>query len=140
MFKFNIMVRKSKKDIVNYKWNFPIEKGTELIHKNMIQILKEKESDLEIHELIHLLNLRTKKYNFKLYGKRKAISSYIEYYYRNIVNFADSFMVYNVVYKDGKVYIKLNEENEDYSFPLKKSPSGLDHWEFIDVPSVLECA
>ncbi len=133
------MVRKSKKDIIN-KWNFPIEKGTKIIHENMIHILKDKESTgIEVQELIHLLNLRTKKYNFKLYGKRKTISSYIDYYYQNIVNFADSFMVYNVVYKSGKVYIKLNEENEDYSFPLKKSPSGLDHWEFIDVPSVLNC-
>lgn len=130
------MVRKSKKDIIN-KWNFPIEKGTKIIHENMIDILKDKESTgIEVQELIHLLNLRTKKYNFKLYGKRKTISSYIEYYYQNIVNFADSFMVYNVVYKSGKVYIKLNEENEDYSFPLKKSPSGLD-WEFIDVPPIL---
>ena len=128
------MVRKSKKDIIN-KWNYPIEKGTKIIHENMIQILKDKES--EVHELIHLLNLRTKKDNFKLYGKRKSISVYIDYYYQNIVNFADSFMVYNVVYKEGKVYIKLNEENEDYSFPLKKSPSGLDHWEFIDVPPIL---
>lgn len=133
------MVRKSKKDIIN-KWNFPIEKGTKIIHENMIHILKDKESTgIEVQELINLLNLRTKKYNFKLYGKRKTISSYIDYYYQNIVNFADSFMVYNVVYKSGKVYIKLNEENEDYSFPLKKSPSGLDHWEFIDVPSVLNC-
>ena len=131
------MVRKSKKDIIN-KWNYPIEKGTKIIHENMIQILKDKES--EVHELIHLLNLRTKKYNFKLYGKRKSISVYIDYYYTNIVNFADSFIIYNVVYKDKKVYIKLNEENEDsYVNPMKGSPSGLD-WEFIDVPSVLECS
>lgn len=131
------MVRKLKKDIIN-KWNFPIEKGTKIIHENMIQILKDKESTgIEVHELIHLLNSRTKRINFKLYGKRKTISSYIDYYYTNIVNFADSYILYNVVYKDKKVYIKLNEENEDYSFPLKKSPSGLDHWEFIDVPPIL---
>lgn len=131
------MVRKSKKDIIN-KWNFPIEKGTKIIHENMIQILKDKESTgLEVHELIHLLNLRTKRINFKLYGKRKSISCYIDYYYQNIVNFADSFMIYNVVYKEGKVYIKLNEENEEsYVNPMKKSPSGLD-WEFIDVPPIL---
>jgi len=134
------MVRKSKKDIIN-KWNFPIEKGTKIIHENMIQILKEKESTgIEVHELIHLLNLRTKRINFKLYGKRKTISSYIDYYYTNIVNFADSFMVYNVVYKGGKVYIKLNEENEEsYVNPMKKSPSDLDNWEFIDVPPILNC-
>ena len=129
------MVRK-KKDIIN-KWNYPIEKGTKIIHENMIQILKDKE--LEVHELIHLLNLRTKKDNFKLYGKRKDISVYIDHYYQNIVNFADSFIIYNVVYKDKKVYIKLNEENEDsYVNPMKKSPSGLD-WEFINVPEVLNC-
>ena len=137
------MVRKSKKDIIN-KWNFPIEKGTKIIHENMIQILKDKESTgIEVHELIHLLNLRTKRINFKLYGKRKTISSYIDYYYTNIVNFADSYILYNVVYKNKKVYIKLNEENEEneesYVNPMKKSPSGLD-WEFIDVPSVLECS
>ncbi len=135
------MVRKSNKDI-NYKWNYPIEKGTELIHKNMIQILKEKESDLEIHELIHLLNLRTKKHNFKLYGKRKAISSYIDYYYRNIVNFAESFIIYNVVYKNKKVYIKLNEEidmSEREAKKIKRRESDeCWSWDIIDVPSVLE--
>lgn len=136
------MVRKSKKDMIN-KWNYPIEKGAKIIHENMIQILKDKESTgIEVHELLHLLNLRTKtkRINFKLYGKRKSISCYIDYYYRNIVNFADSFIVYNVVYKEGKVYIKLNEENEElYVNPMKKSPSGLDHWEFINVPEVLNC-
>jgi len=132
------MVRKSNKD----KWNYPIEKGTELVHKNMIQILKEKESDLEIHELIHLLNLRTKKHNFKLYGKRKAISSYIDYYYRNIVNFAESFIIYNVVYKNKKVYIKLNEEidmSEREAKKIKRRESDeCWSWDIIDVPSVLE--
>lgn len=134
------MVRKSNKDI--NKWNYPIEKGTELIHKNMLQILKEKESDLEIHELIHLLNLRTKKCNFKLYGKRKAISSYIDYYYRNIVNFAESFIIYNVVYKNKKVYIKLNEEidiSEREAKKIKRRESDeCWSWDIIDVPSVLE--
>jgi len=132
------MVRKSNKD----KWNYPIEKGTELVHKNMIQILKEKESTgIEVQALVHLLNLRTKKCNFKLYGKRKAISSYIDYYYQNIVNFADSFIIYNVVYKNKKVYIKLNEEIDMSEREVKIKKRELKEyfsWDFIDVPSVLE--
>ena len=132
------MVRK-KKDIINYKWNYPIEKGKELIHQNMIFLLKEKESDLEIHELIHLMNLRTKKCNFKLYGKKKDISSYIEYYYRNIVNFADSYEIYSVVYKNKKVYIKLSEQTDFNEKNIKKRElSECWDWDFIDVPLIIE--
>ena len=66
------MVKRSKKEV--NKWNYSIELGTKIIHESLINILKD-ENEIEINQLLHLLNKKCKKYNFKLYGKRKDIST-----------------------------------------------------------------
>lgn len=126
------MVRKSD------KWNYSSEKANKVIHDNLIEILKGSEM-IEVNELISLLNKRTKKCNFKNYGKKKGIISYVNDYYENIVSFANLFVIYNVIYKNKQVYLSFDEEKTyDTRKMIKKETEFFIEWEFIDVPSVLE--
>ena len=123
------MVRKSD------KWNYSSEKANKIIHDNLIAILKGSEM-IEVNELISLLNKRTKKANFKRYGRKKDIISYIYEYHEDIVAFANLYIIYNVVYKDKKVYISLNDEVKTYDTNnmIKRNKDFYLEWEFIDVP------
>jgi len=104
----------------------------------MITILKDSEM-IEVNELISLLNKRTKKANFKRYGRKKDIISYINEYYEDIVPFANLFVIYNVIYKDKKIYLSLNDEEKTYDTnKMMKRENELSSWELIDLPSVLE--
>ena len=136
--KVNKMVRKSN----NFdKWNYPLEKGINIIHDNLIMLLKENESIMEVPHIINLLNRRTKKANFKKYGRRKDIMTYVNEYFTSIISFAESYDIYYVIYKDKKVFIKLNEEidlNEKATKNIKRIELEAWSWDFIDVPSVLE--
>ena len=127
------MVRKSD------KWNYSSEKANKIIHDNLIAILKGREM-IEVNELISLLNKRTKKCNFKNYGKKKGIISYVNDYYENIVSFTNLFVIYNVIYKNKQVYLSLNDEQKTYDTRkmIKKETEYFLEWEFIDVPSVFE--
>ena len=136
--KVNKMVRKSNN---SDKWNYPLEKGINIIHDNLIMLLKENESIMEVPHIINLLNRRTKKANFKKYGRRKDIMTYVNEYFTSIFSFAESYDIYYVIYKDKKVFIKLNEEidlNEMGTKNIKRIELEAWSWDFIDVPSVLE--
>jgi|TARA_B110000977_G_C10880615_1_gene417340 hypothetical protein len=136
--KVNKMVRKSNN---SDKWNYPLEKGINIIHDNLIMLLKENESIMEVPHIINLLNRRTKKANFKKYGRRKDIMTYVNEYFTSIISFAESYDIYYVIYKDKKVFIKLNEEidlNEKGTKNIKRIELEAWSWDFIDVPSVLE--
>ena len=101
------MVRKSDK---SDKWNYPLEKAIKIIHDNLIILLKENESVMEVSQIINLLNIRTKKANFKKYGRRKDIITFVNEYFTSIISFAESYLIYSVIYKDKKAFIKLNDE------------------------------
>ena len=129
------MVRKFNR---SEKWNFPPEKAIEIIHENLINILRENEL-MEIPNIINLLNIKTKKLNFKRYGKRKDVIVYINEYFSSLITFADSYEIYCVIYKDKKAHIKLNEEIDFNGKNIKKKElSECWSWDFIDVPSILE--
>jgi hypothetical protein len=116
------------------KWNYSSEKANKVIHDNLIAILKGSEM-IEVNELISSLNKRAKKSNFKRYGRKKDIISYIIEYYEDIVSFAHSFIIYNVIFKDKKVYLSLNDiEHYDTNNMIKKDTEFYLEWEFIDVP------
>ena len=128
------MVRKSD------KWNYHIDRGTKIIHDNLISILKEKENKMcDVPRLISLLDSRTKKCNFKERGRRKKISDFINDYYTSLINFADTFLIYNVIYKESRVFISLSTDNDinmnDYN--LKRDTTLFIDWEFIETPSVI---
>ena len=69
--------------------------------------------------------------------------TYVNEYFTSIISFAESYDIYYVIYKDKKVFIKLNEEidlNEKGTKNIKRIELELEawSWDFIDVPSVLE--
>ena len=130
------MVRKSNN---SDKWNYPLERGINIIHDNLIMLLKENESIMDVSQIINLLNRRTKKANFKKYGRRKDIMTFVNEYFTSIISFAESYDIYYVIYKDKKAFIKLNEEIEiGDTQNIKRRELEAWSWDFIDVPSVLE--
>jgi len=67
--------------------------------------------------------------------------TYVNEYFTSIISFAESYDIYYVIYKDKKVFIKLNEEidlNEMGTKNIKRIELEAWSWDFIDVPSVLE--
>tara|TARA_B100000035_G_C20800799_1_gene465399 strand:- start:81 stop:488 length:408 start_codon:yes stop_codon:yes gene_type:complete len=133
------MPRKFNKLNKSDKWNYPLEKAIEIIHENLINILRENESMMEVPQIIHLLNRRGKKDNFKKYGKRKDVIVYINEYFSSLITFADSYEIYCVIYKDKKAYIKLNEEIDFNGKNIKKKEIVESwSWDFIDVPPIIE--
>jgi len=129
------MVRKSDK---SDKWNYPLEKAIKIIHDNLIILLKENKSVMEVSKIINLLNIRTKKSNFKKYGRRKDIITFVNEYFTSIISFAESYLIYSVIYKDKKAFIKLNDEIENTKDIQKRELVESWSWDFIDVPDILE--
>ena len=121
------------------KWNYPLEKAIEIIHENLRYLLRENQSMMEVPQIIHLLNIKTKKLNFKRYGKRKDVIVYINEYFSSLITFADSYEIYRVIYKDKKAHIRLNEEIDLNEKNIKKKElSECWSWDMIDVPPIIE--
>ena len=53
----------------SFKWNISSEKGMEIAHEKIIEILREKKPSTSLNELVTLLNLRTK--NYKIHPNKK---------------------------------------------------------------------
>lgn len=92
----------------NNKWNISKEKGEEIAHKYIIEILQDsKHNMISLSELSILLNQRTKHIKFIQYSKKKPMSVYMRCSYGNIINFLDNFTIYGVINKDSDIQIKL---------------------------------
>ena len=85
-----------------------------------------------------MLNIRTKKSNFKKYGRRKDIITFINEYFTSIISFAESYLIYSVIYKDKKAFIKLNDEIVNTKDIQRRELVESWSWDFIDVPDILE--
>jgi len=53
----------------NYKWNISLERGIEIAHTLIIDILRESTKPLPLNELVFLLNSRSKEY--KIHNNKK---------------------------------------------------------------------
>jgi hypothetical protein len=92
----------------NNKWNISKEKGDQLIHKYIIEILKDKTNNsLSLSELIIFLNQRTKHIKFINHNKLKPASVYLRCMYGNIINFIDRFSFYGIIKTNTDIIIKL---------------------------------
>jgi hypothetical protein len=92
----------------NNKWNISKEKGEEIAHKYIIEILQDsKHNMISLSELSILLNQRTKHIKFIQYSKKKPMSVYMRCSYGNIINFLDNFTIYGVINNDSDIQIKL---------------------------------
>tara|TARA_B100000212_G_scaffold296967_1_gene240536 strand:+ start:920 stop:1306 length:387 start_codon:yes stop_codon:yes gene_type:complete len=117
----------------NNKWNITKDKGEELAHRYIIEILKDsKNLTISLSELIILLNQRTKHIKIINHSKPKPLSVYMRNVYGNIINFFDLFNIYCIIYKDNDIFIKLMDEYIDYDDKLKEISKGYSEWIFID--------
>jgi len=92
----------------NNKWNISKEKGEEIAHRYIIEILQDsKHNMISLSELSILLNQRTKHIKFIQYSKKKPMSVYMRCSYGNIINFLDNFTIYGVINNDTDIQIKL---------------------------------
>jgi len=92
----------------NNKWNISKEKGEEIAHRYIIEILQDsKHNMISLSELSILLNQRTKHIKFIQYSKKKPMSVYMRCSYGNIINFLDNFTIYGVINNDSDIQIKL---------------------------------
>jgi len=104
----------------NNKWNISKQKGEELAHKYIIEILKDQKNNiLLLSDLIILLNQRTKHIKLINHNKKKPFSVYLRCVYGNIINFMDNFSFYGVIKKNAHINIKLidSELNEKHIHP-----------------------
>lgn len=96
------------------KWNFSEEIMLQMIHSNIIDILRENaESKVEMKELITLLNKKTSIHTIHYIKKYNLISKYIKINYGGVLKFIDTYNIYGLSGKKGRNYVHLlNGTNE----------------------------
>ena len=92
----------------NSKWNISKERGEEIAHRYIIEILKDsKYNTLPLSDLVILLNQRTKHIKFINHSKKKPLSVYLRCTYGNIINFLDKFSIYGLIKNNADIQVKL---------------------------------
>ena len=104
------------------KWNITSEKGLEIAHNKIIEILREKNKPISLSELIDKLKQRTKKIKFHTNKKHNCFIKYIKDNYGSFINFVDSYNMYGLIYSDTNNSIKiilLEDQLEKQIIPVK---------------------
>ena len=105
----------------NSKWNISKERGEEITHKYIIEILKDsKNNTMPLSDLVILLNQRTKHIKFINMSKRKPISVYLRCSYGNIINFLDNFSIYGLLKQGANTQVKLLDGQVTYNKSLNQ--------------------
>ena len=113
------------------KWNINLEKGNEIAHSTIIEILREHNSPLALNELVFLLNSRAKCYKIHPNKKHNCFTKYLKVIHGGIVNFLDSFHIYGILTQNNKIYVQLIEEFlENEASPLKRITKD-NEWVFV---------
>ena len=100
----------------NNKWNISKERGEEIAHRYIIEILKDsKYNTISLSELIILLNQRTKHIKFINHSKKKPMSVYMKSYYGNIINFLDNYSIYGLIKTNSDIQVKLFDNQVTYN-------------------------
>ena len=116
----------------NYKWNISVEKGIELAHLLIIDILRESANPTPLHELVNLLNSRSK---YKLHNNKKhnCFSKYLKSTHGGVVSFLDDYNIYGIINDSDQITVVLLEDLLD-EFDSKNSVKirGSDNgWVFV---------
>ena len=99
----------------NNKWNISKEKGEELAHRYITEILQDsKHNTIPLSDLITLLNQRTKHIKFIHHSKKKPFSVYLRCNYGNVINFLDKFVSYGLIKKNADIQVKLINTVDEY--------------------------
>ena len=81
----------------SFHWNITKEKGYELIHTTIVEILREQPKKcIPLNQLVSLINERTK--YLKIHSSRKynTLSKYIKINYKGIIQFLDDYTMYGI--------------------------------------------
>ena len=93
------------------KWNLSEEKIFEIIHLDLIDILKGKEDKTcYLKKLVPLLNSKSKVNRINDDRKYNLFSKYLKIEHNGILNFIEDYNFYEIIRKEQKVFVKLHEE------------------------------
>ena len=118
----------------NDKWNISKEKGVQIAHKYIIEILHDHNDNMtSLSNLVILMNQRTKHIKLTNKSVRKPLSVYLRNTYGSIVKFLDNYSIYGIIKNGTDIYIKLLEQNSG-SHPSIESPilKEKDDWILIN--------
>lgn len=94
--------------MVQLKWNVSDEKGLELIHRTLIDLLKvQPKKYMSLNDLVFLMNSRTRACNIHTKKKHNCLTKYIQIKYGGIVKFLDSYSLYGLLKKNNIDYVHL---------------------------------
>lgn len=118
----------------NNKWNMSKKRGEEILHRNIIKIIKNSTDKVSLNDLIILLNQNTKDIKFISNKQRKPISCYIRGTYGNLMAFINLFSMYGVIYHNNISYIVLMNHNVTEKHKHNNNDvlsEGIDSWELV---------
>ena len=113
------------------KWNISLEKGIEIAHKIIIEILRENNNHISLNELVFFLNNRAKIYKITDDKKNNCFVKYLRVKHGGIVKFLDTYSIYGLIYQNNNISVKLLEDllESDYK-PIRNITKDND-WIFI---------
>ena len=121
----------------NSKWNISLERGEEIAHKYIIEILEDSKNNMtSLSELIISLNQRTRHIKLAHHKKKKPIHVYLKCVYGSVLNFLDTFDFYGIIHNDSDIYVKLFDSHTLKSSNMRTLHNDwiiLDEDEFIIV-------
>ncbi len=116
----------------NNKWNISKTKGEDIIHRILIDILRNSENNIILKEdLIILMNQKTKDIKFINNKQVKPISTYIRCIYGSLSTFLDTFMMYGIIENSSKSYVKLLDNNALNKYKKLEKQESIHDWELI---------
>jgi len=117
----------------HFKWNISEEKGIEIAHTLITEILKETNKPMPLNELVFLLNSRSKEYKIHSNKKHNCFTKYLKVVHGGVVNFLDDYNIYGIIKKKDEIKVVLMEdllEDFDIINPPKRITKD-NEWVFI---------
>jgi len=117
----------------HFKWNISEEKGIEIAHTLITEILRETNKPMPLNELVFLLNSRSKEYKIHSNKKHNCFTKYLKVVHGGVVNFLDDYNIYGIIKKSDEIKVVLMEdllEDFDIINPPKRITKD-NEWVFI---------
>ena len=117
----------------NFKWNISKEKGIEIAHTLLIEILNEQTKPMPLNELVFLLNSRSKEYKIHSNKKHNCFTKYLKVVHGGVIRFLDDYNIYGIIKKSDEIKVVLIKDLlEDFNIksPLKRITKD-NEWVFV---------
>ena len=115
----------------NMKWNISNKRGSELIHRTIINILQMKpDKKIQLQDLVLLMNQQTKDIRFHKLEKYNVFSKYIKGKFGGLTHFLDTHNLYELQNCKGIQWVILKDQETDYQYIEQKTLIGMD-WVFV---------